>query len=288
MRTTRTAVALAFLLPAAAASARQPEDQTPPPASLELPGNTMDWEFRVVPRAWFAALGGDLRLPGGSGEVEIDLLDLDEPSVRPYIDLEFRRERWKLRVSAAYIDEDASTRAGGAGAIGSVAFDAGDQLTSGFELLTFEGSAAYQLWIHRGARNDAGLPNLESILEIAGGMRFTHIDAHVEARRGRTFIGRTSDEQLFAEPTIGVHWTLGLHNAFTIEAGTNLGIFPGSDHSSFSWDITAQAAYRPTGNLGVLFGYRQLLGSYDDGDDDDGFEYTGAAAGLYAGVELRF
>ena len=66
------------------------------------------------------------------------------------------------------------------------------------------------------------------------------------------------------------------------------GFDAGRGHSSFSIEIVNGYTYRPIENVGVQVGYRLSWYSLQDGSDVNRFDYTGAVAGLFAGVVIRF
>ncbi len=266
-----------------------PQDgQDAPSQADETPG-VLDWEYRLQAQAWFAALNGDLRLPGGSGQVTFDELDLDEPGVRPFVDLDLRRGNWRFNLNAAGFDEEASTSARMDDSIAGIAFASGDTLRSSIQYVTVEGSAGYNIWDYVGGTTDTGGHRVESQVEIVGGVRFTSIDIDIEIARAGSPVGTASASEVFGEPFIGVRWSLGLFEAFAMETQTNIGGFStGGDRESASWDIRTQMSWRPNGHFGALFGYRQLMSDLSAGSGDRAFDYFGAGAGLYAGLELRF
>ena len=256
----------------------------------EDPGvSILDWTVRVQPRAWFAGISGDVRLPGGSEEVSFDQLDLDEPALRPMLELDYRKDRWRITLNAFYVDEQSEVSSSSADTLGGIAFVPGDRLNSSVQYLSVEALGGYEMWRYAGGTRDDGRSNVESIVELVGGVRFSAFNVEFEANRGSTRLGRSEASHLFGMPMAGVRWRLGLYQMFEMETNLNVGAFDtGGDHSSSSINASTQLAYRPTPNLGALFGYRVILNDFQDGSGDSGFEYFGDTAGLYVGVELRF
>ncbi len=264
------------------------DERSSPSAPDETPG-VLDWEYRLQAQAWFAALNGDLRLPGGSGQVTFDELDLDEPGLRPFVDFDLRRGNWRLNLNAAGFDEESTTSARMDDSIAGIAFARGDTLRSNIQYVTVEGSAGYNIWDYAGGTTDTGGHRVESQVEIVGGVRFTSIDIDIDIARAGSPVGTASASEVFGEPFVGVRWSLGLFEAFAMETQTNIGGFStGGDRESASWDIRTQMSWRPTKHFGALFGYRQLMSDLSVGSGDHAFDYFGAGAGLYAGLELRF
>lgn len=248
----------------------------------------LDWSLRVQPRVWLGSSAGDLLLPGGSGELSLDTLNLDEAGLRPILKLDFQKDRWRITLMGFFVDEESSIAAPFSGSLGGVSFVPGDRLDTSFDYLSIEALGSYEIWRYAGGERN-GWPDLESSIDLVGGVRFTSLEVDFAATRDSVGLGSSSARHLFAEPVGGARWTLGLLQRFTLETELNIGAFStGSDHASFSLDLSTQFAYRPTPHLGALFGYRQLLTSFEDGSGADAFEYTGATAGMYFGVELRF
>ncbi len=248
----------------------------------------LDWSLRVQPRVWLGSAAGDLLLPGGSGELSLDTLNLDEAGLRPVLELDFQKDRWRMTLTGFFVDEESSVAAPFGGSLGGVSFAPGDRLDSSFDFLSIEALGSYKIWRYGGGEPD-GWPDLESSIDLVGGVRFTSLEVEFGATRDSVGLGSSSARHLFAEPVGGARWTLGLLQRFTLETELNIGAFStGNDNASFSFDISSQFGYRPTPNFGVLFGYRQLLSTFEDGSGADAFEYTGTTAGMYFGVELRF
>ncbi len=259
----------------------EPIDQ--PPADTIL-----DWSVRIQPRAWLASAAGDLRMPGGSAEMTLDTLNLDEASIRPVLELDVQRDRWRMTVTGFYLDEDSSITVRSGGSLGGVGFSAGDRLASSLEYFSVEAMGSYEIWRYDPEKHDRW-PDLDTSVDLVAGVRFSSIEFNFDASRGSVGLGSSSARHLFATPIAGARWRLGLMEQFSLETELNAGGFTtGSDHSSFAFDVSTHFAYRPTPNLGALFGYRQLLSSFEDGSGLDSFEYSGATAGLYFGVELRY
>ncbi len=278
---------VALLSPPATGQTGHPDD-TGIPDAQETPG-VLDWAYHLQAQAWFAALNGDLRLPGGTGQVTFDELDLDEPGIRPFVDFDIRRGKWRFNLNAAAFDEEAATNARLDGSIGGVAFARGDTIRSNIQYVTVEGSAGYNIWDYRGGRTDTGGHRVASQVEIVAGVRFTSLDIDIEIAEGGSTIGTADADEVFGEPFVGVRWSLGLFESFAMETRTHIGGFStGGDRESASWDIRTQMSWRPSPHFGALFGYRQLMSDFSVGSGNRAFDYFGAGAGLYAGIELRF
>ena len=266
---------------------QDPEDSSDL-AEMPKAEGILDWTFRVQPQVWLGSAAGDIRLPGGSSEMTMDTLNLDESALRPALELDYRKDRWRMTVTGFFLDEESSIAATSGGSLGGVGFSSGDRLDSSFDYLSIEALGSYELWRSAGGQRDGRL-NLESSIDLVGGVRFTSMEVEFGATRGSVGLGSSSARHLFAEPVVGARWQLGLYQQFVLETELNVGGFStGSDHSSFSFDISTQFAYRPTRHLGALFGYRQLLSTFEDGSGVDAFEYSGATAGLFFSVELRY
>ncbi len=257
-------------------------------AEIPPAGGILDWTLRLQPQVWLGSAAGEIRMPGGSSEMTMDMLNLDESALRPVLELDYRKDRWGITLSGFYLDEESTVAARSGGSWGGVGFSAGDRLDSSFDYLSLEAMGSYELWRYEG-EGHPGWPDLETRVELMGGVRFTSLEVEFSATSGSVGLGSSSARHLFAEPVIGARWQLGLYQQWVLETDLNVGGFTtGSDHSSFSFDVNAQFAYRPTRHLGALFGYRQLLSTFEDGTGASAFEYSGATAGMFLSVELRY
>lgn len=255
----------------------------------EVVPSRLSWTLQVEPRAWFSALAGDIRVPGLAGNAELDLvhLELDEPALRPALKLSAKRDKWRISVGGFWIEEEVTLRDGFEGEIGGRSFGEGSRVDASIEFASASVSGGYEMIHYTGGAGEARF-DVESIVELIGGVRLYHLDVDVAAESEQATATASAD-QLFAEPFVGVRWVLELLHDFSIESEVSAGGFAGgSDYTVFSLDISTQMAWRPHPNVGVLFGYRQLAFDLEQGEHPTRVGFGGSNAGLYGGLHLRF
>jgi opacity protein-like surface antigen len=266
------------------------------------------WTVRIEPKLWFAAPSGKLRLPGASGgtppvlvrgddpppmstdsgRVRLDSLDTDRTRLSPAGDVRIGAGDWLFSFSGANYEISLdSVTADEPFRFAGVDLAAGDVFSIDFEIGLYELSAGYRVW-NKDFRTDSSSPsaaaNLVMNLYVLGGVRFYDATINFASAGGAS----SGFDDLFIEPLIGARLETALTEQFGIEVQTSVGYLPGDDKSSFSVDIVAGFYWRPTPNLGVVLGYRQLAYELEDGEDAAKFEYEGRLAGLFTGVEIRF
>ncbi|MFG0327877.1 MAG: hypothetical protein ACF8SC_11495 [Phycisphaerales bacterium JB037] len=248
----------------------------------------VDWTIRAEPSVWWVAMSGDFRVPGtttAGSRFGLRDLDLDEPSASPFLELHYRNGPWRLSLSGFYIESDGSATAFRPGSFGDVPFAIGDTIDASASLFSGQLAVGYLFEPYRASPNQTGGFDVESWIELTGGVRAYAVD--FDATVNGTASAGT--DQLFAEPFAGVKWTLELIEEFTIDTELTLGGFStGSERRSFGVDIIVGLNWRPTPNFGAQLGYRQLAFGLYDGNGIDEFEWRGAVAGVYGGLELRF
>jgi hypothetical protein len=275
---------LAASAPAQEPTPAQEPVQTPPQEPSPLKVNApAPWTVQFEPSGWYVAPGGRVRLPGAPAStprVFVTDLNLDSPRWTPFGELHLRSGDWRLTLSGmAFSSSDRGAVQGGPGQIGSVIFDAGDLLTSTLDFTSVEASAAYTFNEHLG-----GSENFIGTIDALGGVRAYDVDFRIQGPAGSD-----SDDRFFAHPFVGAKVSMDIMRDFTIDVQLDLGYFPqGGGGDALGYEVVAGFQWRPTPNLGVQIGYRDLAWSLVSGSGDDRFDYTGALQGLYVGGILRF
>jgi opacity protein-like surface antigen len=244
-----------------------------------------DWVLQVEPSAWYAAPGGELRLPGGGQKMGFEELNLDSPRWSPTLELNIRDGRWRFVFGASHVAaDDRGVIAEDAGRIGGLSFDAGDPLSSSLDYTTVEMSAGYNFFRRKLSERKKGGFNYVAAAEVLGGVRLHDVSFDV---RGPA--GTASADEFFAEPFAGVRFGVDLAENFSIDVVTSLGAFSdGGNREAFSWDTVAGFQWYPARNIAVEIGYRQLALSLSSGSGAGEFEWTGATAGLFGGLSIRY
>lgn len=249
---------------------------------------TERYKLRFEPSVYYAAPGGKLRLPGAPSNVDsarLENLDLDVPRTSPFLEIHARADDWRISVSGFDVTlRDRGSVQTQSGVIGSLAYSAGDQLTSSMTFATGEVVLAHELGAPESlsGRKD---PDFCIGFEAYGGFRFYDLTFDIRGPGGSI----TAD-QFFLQPIGGVKATMSIINRFTFDVSIGAGGFvEGAGKHSHSFDIVAGFMYRPLGeNFGVQVGYRLFIFDLQSGSESSRFEYRGAVAGLYAGLVLRF
>jgi hypothetical protein len=280
-------------LPFAALAHAQPPSPEPtsppntaPPVAEALDARASLYQIQVQPRLWYVSVAGDLRLPGTPAvtpSVTLDALNLDSPRTSPYGDATIRFGRWSVNLSAAGSSGDRSTVAQDAGQIGSFAYNAGDPIRSSFDFFTAEASVGYSLGTWGVTPKPDRSFGFVADIALVGGTRLYDISAGVGALSPTT----SKADEFFIEPILGARLEMNLAEDFSIDIQSTFGAFPG-DRSSFSWDIEVAFAWRPVPNLGFQVGYRNMYLNLETGEGVNTFEWEGGAAGVFAGLQLRF
>lgn len=286
-----TAATLAVVLGASAGAVGQAAPLEPgaaPEGGVLGPGNKDDeWTLRLELMAWYASPGGDLEMPGLELEgeaVRLSTLNLDSPRLSPLVELTVASGDWRLAASGfSYSIDGREMLAEESGEIGGVGFSEGETISSSLDFASWQAAARYEFyeWPKRPTRNGSWPFVLSA--EAVGGLRFYAVDMEAESAGGRA-----SHDEFFADPYVGLRIVMDVAERLTLDVEATLGYFASGDREVFSNDIMVGFMYRPTENLGVQIGYRQLAFDLISGDDEDEFEFGGSLAGVYAGAVLRF
>lgn len=244
------------------------------------------WTIRFEPSAWFVAPGGEFTIPGSSpGFGRVEEMNLDSPRLSPFGEVHVSHDRWSFYGSAVALSaNDRGSIASSAGSVGGVVFAAGDELRSSLDFVTAEFAASFRFYRDHLGPMAGGGHRYEPSWDVLVGARIYDFDIDVAAPGGTS-----SSHAFFAEPYVGVRFSMDLIEQFTIDVQGSIGVFgDGGDRHSLSWDIITGFQWNPTANFGLQFGYRQLAFRLHDGDGAGDLEFNGALAGLYIGGTLRF
>lgn len=262
-------------------------DPTNPPPLVKLTDAKIAmYQVQVQPRIWYVGLSGDLTLPGTPANVEptsLDQLNLDSPQASLSGNATVRFDRWTVNFSAATASTDRSTVAQQNGQIGSFTFLAGDPIRSSFDLTTAEISAGYSLGTWARTPRSDGSWGFVADVALIGGVRVYDVEAGVGATSPTT----ARADEFFIEPLVGARLEMTLAKNFSIDVQSSFGYMP-ADRESFSWDIEVAFAWRMIDNLGLQVGYRNMVVHLQTGEGASRFEWEGGAAGIFAGLQLRF
>ncbi len=209
---------------------------------------TNKWSASAELLLWRPALQDDLTLPG-VGSFEVDDFNLDENELTPALRATFTNDDWTIHLSGFVFSTDG--------------------IDSEADYASFEGLVTKRVW-SRELSDEVSLR-----LDVGGGLRAT--DFRIEIPDAGMTV---SEDSVWVEALAAATITVTLPNDFSFDINADIGA--GLD--SAAWSIAARVLWQPEPWLGAQFGYRFLRTDLDD----DGFEFDGAIAGLYAGFNFDF
>lgn len=270
--------------PAQPADEKSPLTTQPRPDAPKIETQiTHDWTLQVEPSVWYVGLSGRGRMPGspaGTPKFDISDLNADSPRASPYVDAELALGNYRLSFSGAGFESDRNAIAAVAGQIGAVAVAPGDVLATSLSFATAEAKLGYVVLEKQLRQRPDETYALRPEVTVFGGARLHWMDLEVAAPGGTA-----SADDVFVEPIVGAKLSMEIVQDFTIDLETSFGWWP---DSAASWDIVAGFTWRPVKRLGIQVGYRNTWFDLKSGYGASRFEYEGAAAGLFAGLQLRF
>ena len=243
-----------------------------------------EWVFQFDPNAWYAGISGSVRIrgtPPSAGAAKINDMNLDQPQLTPAGELSVRVEKWRFGLGTFFFNQNRLQTMATSGQEGAVIYTPGQQLSSKMSWNEYEPQVGYEIWRRDPQPEDAVqfLPRLE----LFGAARLD--DMKFSFSQGAV---SDSQSQFFAQAIAGVHFSMDIAEQFSINLETSAGGWPGGSQYAWSWDITVGFKWRPIPNVGVLVGYRNMVGQYQDGTGNEQFSYRGGIAGIFFGATIRF
>jgi hypothetical protein len=249
---------------------------------------TDQWTLSIEPSLWFAGISGEMRLPGqtdGSPKVDLKDVNADANRLTPMVEARFRKGDWTFGASGFIYTAKTYGAATATQQAGTIAITSGDAVTTRTAFGSAEFSAAYQISRTEMTPLADGGHRLAFTVDLLAGLRLYDIDFTLTREAG----GRSDSDELFIEPLVGARLSAEFYRDFSLDLQAAIGGQPLGDRTSLSWDIFVGAGWRPTRHLGLQLGYRNLAFALtSESSDASRFEWEGALAGLYAGLELRF
>lgn len=290
-----TGLACAMPRSVMAQDAAQPDHDSSAP---RLPlADDRQWTIQFEPSVWFAAPAGRFQI-GGEGKanrVTAAELNLDSPRASPYFELHLRRDRWRIGISGYWLSEsDRSAQVADPTQLGEFSILSGDRVKSSLDQWSVEAVVAYRFfdraWYdHEIQPGEPPVASLALGVDALVGARAYSVDLTIDRLPGVSGAAASlSRDGFWVEPMLGVKADAEIYKQFTIDFQSTIGAQPFTDHDSWSWDVQVDGTWRPWPNFGVQIGYRQLIFRLNDGSGADQFLFRGSAAGLFAGVEVRF
>jgi hypothetical protein len=270
-----------------------PAAQVPPPVD---PSSGPHFDFAA--RAWFARLNGTINAPASAAPVTIeDDFDLDDSQVVPLLTATARWDALALVVNGFWSSTDGSTAAPTAGQFGSVAFGAGDALSSSADAWGVAGDVVitfyrpYAADRHPWTGDDAPAGSTRPFADLRfNGLVGGHAVSYEQSVTDLTTLAGDSIDLSVITPVIGggieldldlrrnVDWLGHLRIAATAGWG------PGVEAGDSLWFVRADLSLDVLHNLAITGGYRLLNWDAAGGGDS----MSGSLQGLVAGLELRF
>lgn len=248
------------------------------------------------PWVWFVAPGGDFRYPRSGGGavplVNLGDLNMDSPRVTPGFELNVNQGRWGGTVRFfAFGSEDRGSTFSTPLVLGDTSFEAGTPIRTSLDFTDVEVEGRYRVVPEDGWMGTGRAWPTDRYLDVVFGARLIDFEMRSEQDTGEGVNAARANES-FAMPLVGLKGGFEAYrdavetdNRFTLDLQTTFAFWPGNRHA-FVWDIMPGFVWRPVANVGVQAGYRQLLIRLRDSESD--FEWSGALAGLYFGVVVRF
>lgn len=257
--------------------------------STDLPEDG-PWTLEFHPGIWYAGLSGDVKLPrsasGPSSVVDlVDDLDLDEPRVSPFGELNLAKGKWTIALRGFNYGNDGTATLSSSGSLGDVDFVPGSTLRSSFDTTVIEIEGGYRLYGRQISPMTGGGYRLKTDIRALVGARLFAVDYSV-TNTSPTIGGFLTDsaDDFAAHPLIGGKLNLDFYEDFSV----TFQITAGALSDSYGFDIVVGGQWRPVKNVGVQIGYRALFFGMTSGSDNQEFEFEGSLQGLFAGVTFNF
>lgn len=268
------------LLPAGVAAASQAQ-ATERESELDLAAPER-WSLSFEPSLWAPGLSGDVRLPGGTGTTDFEHLRVDDPEITPFGELHFRHGKLTISFSGFGFSLNETARPGAATTVGGVTIPAGGPGIVDLDLFSAQGTVGWRVVEHvLGERETRD--SVTMAIDVYGGVRGYDLDVRIASAGG---MSQSSDG--WVEPIVGARLSAEVLEDFTIDLTLDAGAMPLGDHSSASFDINVGVQWRPLHNLGVQFGWRQIILDLRDGDGAGRLDFEGTLAGVYGSIVFRF
>ena len=265
-----------------------PADKQPKPEEAAADAVTkirdLDWKISIKPRAWYVSPAGKLQMPGSTNNPRLDDINADSPRLAPYGEVDMKFDAWRIALGGFTYSMKPLFNPTGSGQLGTIAYNNGDQIRTKLDFTSGQILGGYR--IGRWLLNPGKDGRLEFVPELTGlaGLRIHQADFTI------TKIGGASEEsnRTYAEALVGARLDMDLSQRWSINVHTLFGDQPFGNTTAFSWDIAVELEWRPTPNIGLQAGYRNLFLDLKHGSGAQKFEWDGGFAGLFFGLNLRF
>lgn len=241
------------------------------------------WTVDIEPMVWFAGLGGNVRLSGGSGKASPGTLGVDDPEATPAGQMFIRADDLTFGLAGFGFDASNTSTAGSGFTIGSLSVSAGDRIDTSFKYTSVEATVMWRV-LSCPVPQERGDSGVLFTLDVGGGARLYDLDVSVSQVGGDA----SRSTGTWVEPIATLRFAMEILDDFTVGLGLSAGAQPFGGQTSFSGGVVAGFQWRFVENVGVQFGYRYLYTDLKDGDGSDRFEFDGSLAGLFGSIVFRF
>jgi hypothetical protein len=227
--------------------------------------NADGWRFGVTPYVWFAGLKGDVatfpRLPAASVDAGFDDI-IENMDIALMLAAEARRDRFGVVADLSYLSLSANG-------------DTPGPLFSGAEVDT-RTLFATVTGLYRAVKTD------KVSVDVGAGTRIWYVDTEVSFNAGLLPERSVQDDQVWADPIIGLRLNVELGRGFSFAAAGDVGGFGLA--SDLTWQLLGTVDYRFNDWFSVRAGYRHLAVDYEN----DGFVWDVDLSGPIVGAVFRF
>lgn len=256
-----------------------------------------DWTVRLKPAVGYFAASGDLRLPAPmsgtqASEVKLEDTDLDSPRLSPYGEITLARGKWRVMATGLGLSIDGASMSPVNGMIGDAPVTTADRIESELDYASFSLRGGYRVWSWTDELTEDGRRNLSIGIDAMLGVRLQTVEFSSRVVPAAPPAPGTpltaSADETFVEALGGVGVVIDYRDTLGLDLFLSGGGMPGGDESSTTFDLGVSFSYRPVRWVGGEVGYRLIATSVESGNGADSFEWDGAVAGLYWGVQFRF
>jgi hypothetical protein len=223
------------------------------------------WSFGLTPYVWFASLKGDVAALSGLPPVSVDAgFDdiIENADLALMLAAEARRGRFGVVADLNYLSLSADGDTPGP-------LFGGAEVDTSTLFATVAGF--YQV-----------VPGERVSLDVLAGARVWYVDTEIELSPGLLPARSVQDDEVWADPVVGLRWTAQLGRGFFLVGAADIGGF--GIASDFTWQLLGTLGYRFNDWFSARAGYRHLDVDYDH----DGFVWDVELSGPIVGATFRF
>jgi hypothetical protein len=217
------------------------------------------------PTFWFASLEGDVAtlsgLPPASVDADFDDI-IENADIALMVAAEARRGRLGIVTDFSYLALSADGNTPGP-------LFGGAEVETSTVFATIAGF--YQVVVHQ-----------RVILDALVGTRIWYVDTEIDLSPGLLPARSVQDDEVWADPVIGLRWTAPLGRGFFVAGAADIGGF--GIASDFAWQLLGTLGYQFNDSVSARAGYRHVDVDYEN----DGFVWDVEMSGPIVGAIFRF